>query len=515
MSDSLDPTEAEDFERVLARFHAEIERVADPEAIVCDYEARYPDRAKEFRDAVQMRQILDHSAEDDIDAYRPERLGDFRIVREISRGGMKIIYEAVQEPLERRVAVATIRKGRILSPLRERFLREQQVLAKLHQTNIVPVFAAGEDGPIQYFAMPYIEGATLSHVVHAVFEGRAKDQGGKTPPLDRLAEILIEGAEATVEETPGSAETEETPREERPISRGDLASETLPLSREYFCSVARVMAGVADSLQHAHEHGFLHRDLKPANVMVDTSEQSWLIDFGLAGFIQPSETVSSDEPDAEIAEPLTRTNQVMGTPGYMAPEQERDGQTDKLTDVWGLGVTLYELLTLRRAFPLPQDRERRDLAVTGSPQPPRRLVRGLPPDLEAICLRALRQDPAHRYQSASEFGTDLNRWLQGEPTFARPARVPRRLLVGLGATRDGPWRSWRRCLHSLLLASADWWRHKCRSRPGRDSFMILCCFRLTARRASGMDGPTKPGGWWARRRTSTATRTYAIWRPQH
>ena len=169
MSDSLGDTEFGDFDRILATFHADLDRGTDPEAIICDYEARYPDWAKEFRDAARMRQILDHSAEE-IDAFRPERLGDFRILREISRGGMKVIYEAVQEPLGRRVAVATIRKGRIISPYRERFLREQQVLARLHQTNIVPVFAAGEDGPIQYFAMPYIEGAPLSKVVGVALE---------------------------------------------------------------------------------------------------------------------------------------------------------------------------------------------------------------------------------------------------------------------------------------------------------------------------------------------------------
>jgi WD40 repeat protein len=171
--------------------------------------------------------------------------------------------------------------------------------------------------------------------------------------------------------------------------------------------------------------------------MVDTSEQSWLIDFGLAGCIQASERLRSGGQASELAEPLTQTHQMMGTPGYMAPEQERGGPTDERTDVWGLGVTLYELLTLRPAFPLRESWEQQHLADSTSPQPARSLVHGLPRDLEAICLKALQAAPDRRYPSASEFGADLKRWLKDEPTVARPARAPRRAY--LWARRNKGW----------------------------------------------------------------------------
>src|SRR5262249_61297531 len=127
------------------------------------------------------RQQTRPQAEPDI----PERLGEFRIVREIGRGGMGRIYEAEQERLKRRVAIKVIRRGRILPEARDRFLREQELLAKLHQTNIVAIHTAGEDGPLQYFAMPYIEGAALHHVVPTVWRLGTPQPGSKTPTLAR------------------------------------------------------------------------------------------------------------------------------------------------------------------------------------------------------------------------------------------------------------------------------------------------------------------------------------------
>ena len=149
-------------------------------------------------------------------------------------------------------------------------------------------------------------------------------------------------------------------------------------SREYYRSVARVMADVAESLHHAHEHEILHRDLKPAKIMVGTDERNWLIDLGLAGFPQTPDgpTVSAHAREADTA--LTSTRGVLGTPGYMAPEQEAGEHVDARTDVWGLGATLYELLTLRRAFPNQRRRESASAPSARVPTAPRSVMRQYP-----------------------------------------------------------------------------------------------------------------------------------------
>src|SRR5439155_2919578 len=151
-----------------------------------DYVVRYPELAGRIHALMEARKAV-QQARPETDPAIPERLGEFRIVREISHGGMGRIYEAVQDRLNRRVAIKVIRHGRILPEARDRFLREQEVLARLHQTNIVAIHTAGEEGQLQYFAMPYIEGAALHHVVQTVLQLETAQPGSKTPSLARLA----------------------------------------------------------------------------------------------------------------------------------------------------------------------------------------------------------------------------------------------------------------------------------------------------------------------------------------
>ena len=443
----IEPTEGtESFDEVLGRFLAELERGANREHLIRTYSLQHPDRAREFREYADLPALLDQAAER-ADEQHPARLGDFRIVREISHGGMKTVYEAIQEPLERRVAVATIRRGHILPAHRERFLREQRVLARLHQTHIVPIFAAGEAGPIQYFAMPYIEGAALHHVIQIASSTATRGADSQTPSLKKLVHHVLQPLSDN--STTCAASGGPAPQRAGPAPGGTTRESTAPapavplptprLSRDYYRSVAKVMADVAESLQHAHEHGFLHRDLKPANIMVDQDERCWLIDFGLAGLLQTPDpsTDHAELPGADDS--LTSTRGVLGTPGYMAPEQEAGESTDARTDVWGLGATLYELLTLRRAFP-DQLRGKNSAAASHRPPPaPRSVIGSIPRDLEAICLKSLRVEPGSRYQTAGEVAEDLHRWLRGEPTLAHPARAPRRTY--LWAKRNKGWAS--------------------------------------------------------------------------
>ena len=301
----------------------------DPVQLIRDNPQFTSELTEFFRACQEVDDLVQPRSADEAGEPPPERLGDFRIGKEISRGGMKIVYEAVQEPLGRRVAVATIRYGRVIPQNRERFLREQRVLAMLHETHIVPIFAAGRDGPIQYFAMPYIDGAALHEIVGTAQEWESAGRGAAMPSLQELAKRVLDK------------------RNDSAAARSPLETETVPrsrtLSREYFRSVARVMADVAQSLHYAHEHEIFHRDLKPANIMVDTDGQSWLIDFGLAGCLLGPDDQHGEGQRGDFDAPLTMTDDMLGTPAYMAPEQKQGVVRDPRVNVWGLGVTLYEL----------------------------------------------------------------------------------------------------------------------------------------------------------------------------
>jgi eukaryotic-like serine/threonine-protein kinase len=415
-------------DRVFAEFVNTLEAAEDADAVVREYEARYPHLAAEFRPLAALNRMMDRARPVPDEAV-PARLGGFRLVRRLACSGMGEVFEAVQERLQRRVAVKIIRRGRDSAGRRARFLREQRVLARLHHTHIVPILTAGEVGTLQYFVMPYIAGVPLSQVVHSAWRHESSRPGGRTPTLTELA--------GTAE--PGAAPT--PPPADTPVR----------LSSAYFRSVARVLADAARALQHTHEANLLHRDVKPANLLVEPTGQCWVIDFGLAGYLR-----RPDGPEAEETplgpDPFAVTG-VAGTPQYMAPEQWTEPKkVDARADVWGLGATLYEMLTLRRAFDGPDADAVRASALGREPVAPRRLVRNVPRDLEAVCRRALRKDPARRYPTAGAFADDLDRWLRGEPTTARPAWPLRRLA--LWARRNKGWAAALlvTCLTALLVA---------------------------------------------------------------
>jgi serine/threonine protein kinase/WD40 repeat protein len=446
MNDSLG-TPSDD-EKILANFVAALEK--DGTAAIDDFAARHPPLADEFRSLAVMGRMF-HQSRTDAEPAVPERLGEFRIVRRIGRGGMGEIYEAVQDRLKRRVAVKVIRHGKISPDSGARFLREQTILARLHQTHIVPIHTAGEHGPLQYFAMPYIEGATLSETIQAAREQQTSDPRSKTPPLGAIAgKLAADSRQRARPPAPTLASpvlpaastgdvqqaAPDTPPFDETATISTTRTEKFTLSMEYFRSAAQVLADAALALHHAHVVQILHRDVKPSNIMVDKSGQCWIIDFGLAGYVNQTRDFTPNEETIDFQpEPITSAH-IKGTPQYMAPEQF-DGQGDVRTDVWGLGVTLYELLTLRRAF---EGRGQHDISrkiQLEEPTPPRQLVPNLPADLAAICRKAMNKDAARRYSTAEDFAADLNRWLRHEPVHARPTNALRR--AWLWSKRNKGW----------------------------------------------------------------------------
>ena len=313
-----------------------------------------------------------------------DRLGDFRLVREIGRGGMGVVYEAVQESLGRRVAVKTLpaAAGLAAGDLR-RFQHEARTAALLQHPHIVPVFAVGFDRGTHFFAMRLVEGRSLAELIERPRPGRST-----RPHPDPLAVTRAEGALP-------------------PITVADPAGPWPDLPDD-----PRFLAGLAlqaaDALQHAHAAGVVHRDIKPANLLLDETGHLWVADFGLAYL-----------PGASRH---TRPGARVGTLLYMAPEQARGEPADHRADLYGLGATLYELLTRRPVVDASDHRTAVARILTEAPVPPRTLAPGVPRDLETVVLKLLAKEPHDRYPTAAALADDLRRFLAGKPVLAcRPS----------------------------------------------------------------------------------------------
>jgi WD40 repeat protein/serine/threonine protein kinase len=323
-------------------------------------------------------------------AHCPERLGDYHLLREVGRGGMGVVYEAEQRSLGRRVALKVLPIRALTETAAvERFRREARLAARLHHSNIVPVFEVGQDGDACFYAMQFIPGHSLDRVLAQL---REPGPAGTPGPITRLLCPNPGTSPPSAGAAPGRG------REGRP-------------PRLDYSAVARVGLEAAQALAYAHQRGVLHRDIKPSNLLLDESGTVWVTDFGLA----------KAEEDG-----LTRSSDMLGTLRYMAPERF-GGACDTRADIYGLGLTLYELLTLRPAFPGTDQARLMDQIRHEDPARPRALDPGVPRDLETVVLKAMDKDPARRYQTAAELADDLQRFLGDEPVRARRPTPPERL----------------------------------------------------------------------------------------
>ncbi len=321
--------------------------------------ARHP----ELRE--HLEQMLGTADLQEGDAPQPITLGDFRILREIGRGGMGVVHEAVQQSLGRRVALKLLPPLSALSPTAlARFQAEAELVARLDHPGIVRVLARGDTDGTHWLAMELIPGDSFERRIERERTARAAGQAGET---------------------------------------------------DWVPFAVNVAAQVAEALEHGHRAGVVHRDVKPGNILVRQDGTAVLTDFGLA---------------RDLAAPaLTRTGAVAGTPFYMSPEQARDGRTvTPRSDVFSLGATLYEALTLTPPFPGESTDEVIRRILTNEPPPPDRLDPRLPAELSAVVLRALDKDLGQRYPTAAAFADDLRAYLAGRPVTARRTGATRRVL---------------------------------------------------------------------------------------
>jgi serine/threonine protein kinase/streptogramin lyase len=368
-----------------------------------DYVARFPQAAELLRKVLECWQLIGLSGVGASDAA-PDGLvagvlGDFRLLRELGRGGMGVVYEAEQISLGRRVALKVLPFAATMDPRHlQRFQNEARAAAGLHHTNIVPVYYVGCERSVHFYAMQFIDGQDLASVIAQLRAVRAENSSNHK---EKEKEQAARDPDATAPALSESGQQAAT----RPIA--GLSTEPGKRSPEYFRTVARLGIQAAEALDHAHQLGIVHRDIKPANLLVDAAGQLWITDFGLA-------QMQSDTR-------LTMTGDLVGTLRYMSPEQALAKRVvvDHRTDVYSLGATFYELLTLAPAYTGSDRQELLRQIAFEEPKPVRAQDRAIPAELETIVLKAMEKNPTDRYTTAKELAEDLERYLKDEPIRAR------------------------------------------------------------------------------------------------
>ena len=312
------------------------------------------------------------------DATSPS-FGPYALKEMLGRGGQGVVFRARDTRLGRDVALKILSADACHSTrAMARFRREAEALSRLESPGLCTVYETGEQDGFPFIAMQWVRGTALSDAIR------------------REAKVLRGPSEESLDD----------PWRTRAIT----------LEPEEIRRRVETLAQLAETLHLAHESGLVHRDVKPSNIIIAESGPPVILDFGLALVTNeesPTITVSGDQ---------------LGTPAYMAPEQVqgKSNHVGRATDVYGLGVTLYEWLTLRRPFESPTREALYRQILTLPPIPPSRLLSGIARDLDVVVLTAMDKDPARRYQSAKAFADDLRRVLEFKPIAARPlGPIPR------------------------------------------------------------------------------------------
>ncbi len=459
-----------------------------------DYAAQYPQLAEGIRELFPTLAMLEQVAPSSPNCQRSEvaepdtggnlepgtleTVGEYRLLREIGRGGMGVVYEALQPSLRRRAAVKVLPPEfgrRAAAP--ERFRLEARAAAQMNHPHIVPIYEVGSDQGVLYYAMQLIRGASLDHIIKALRtlhrENCVPASGG--PPTRRTPQSKTDNDSITAaaRDAPRADDASQAavglltdfgkPDAEqlapptsaaREKATADGGRSTIKAAanlaevdtvaggprrgrrdwRPYYRNAARIVYEIAQALAYAHRQGIVHRDVKPSNVLLDFENHVWITDFGLA----KADGVG-----------LTQTGEFVGTLRYMAPERFQ-GWSDPRSDVYSLGATLYEMLAFRPCFEVNDHAATIQQVLHGEPIRLRLIYPAIPRDLETIVLKSLEKEPQHRYQSAEQLAEDLKRFLQQRPLATR--RI---------SWRDQIWRWTRRnsklaaaLLLSLLLLVA-------------------------------------------------------------
>ena len=440
------PEGPELLEKIVAHFTRQLRAGKHPS--IGKYQKKFPQLADEIEEVLASVAMIEQLKKDSDSDTHPNQgkfdsvknltqIGSYQIVREIGRGGMGVVFEGVHESLGRRVAIKVMP-----SPMMDaekhvaRFKREASSAAKLHHTNIVSVYGVGEEPGLYYYVMDYIQGTSLSN---ALFEFKHPSNESsfrpwqQTPQGSTRTSVSNSGQSTQLVNTrrdeTGSFEVHQNQDTQTYVANTAIPDHTVEMSaaqpikvitREdksavsntskirdsrYFQWVAEKGADLADALSYAHSFKFLHRDIKPSNLLLDQKGGIWITDFGLV----------KDESN-ELN--LTKTGDVIGTPQYLAPES-LEGKYDSRSEIYCLGLTLYEMVTLESAYQGNSPAEIIRAIATESPLPPRKLNPNIPLDLSTIVAKAISRDPASRYPTAEALRDDLLAFVDDRPIQAR------------------------------------------------------------------------------------------------
>ncbi len=330
-----------------------------------------------------------------------QRLGAFDIRHEIGRGGMGTVFEAWCPARQTRVAVKVLSQHIGTSEKAViRFQRESKAAAGLHHPHITPIYEQGEQHGVHYYAMELLEGPSL----HEIISDTITELAAQPVVTDPTETVALERSHAR---SGGNALRDTAPSRTSQPEFG---------TRDYYQFVVKHIAAVADALDYAHRHGVVHRDIKPHNLMFGHDQRLRITDFGLARI--------SEEPG------VTVTGEIIGSPLYMSPEQvtTKPDELDHRTDIYSLGATMYEWLTLKPPYP-GETRERVITMIMNSePMLLRIHCSNIPVDLETICMKSIARDRDKRYRHAADMRDDLLRFMDHRPIKARRANLGERLI---------------------------------------------------------------------------------------
>lgn len=398
------PSDDQLLETVVETFTSQLRQGKHPS--IASYQQQHPHLADEIHELLSsvamIEQLKTPTADGNSlnrrlnDTLQIQQLGDYKLLREIGRGGMGIVFEAIHQSLGRQVAIKILPNRSTDNQKQvDRFRREAQAAARLHHTHIVSVFGVGFDQGHHYYVMEYVDGTSLKQTIqHLPF---CVGNPTTTAPDTQTTQDDLE---------PVSCDPNGREQSSQKAGSVRLNSETafVPEPGREQTWALEAIDGIADALDHAHQNRLLHRDIKPANLLVDPSGTVRLTDFGLAKHLELSD--------------LTQTGDLVGTPQYLPPEA-LEGRYDARSEVYALGLVLYELITGRAAFEPTSAAGMLHQITTSRPRSPRQFRPDISRDLEVVIQKAIAREPEDRYQTAAAFRDDLRSLLQDRPISAR------------------------------------------------------------------------------------------------
>ena len=299
-------------------------------------------------------------------------IGDFRLVREVGRGGMGIVYEAQQLSLDRCVALKVLPFAAALDVRQlQRFKNEAHAAALLHHPHIVPIYSVGCADGVHFYSMQFIPGRSLAEMIQSMRRSAGKKDADPDRQKTQADSAGTKGSPVRAVSTM-NGDIGSTTRVDLPATRARMAWRT-----DFIRRAAEMGIAAAEALEHAHQLGVVHRDIKPANLLLDNRGHLWITDFGVA-LLRRSDG-------------MTTTGELVGTLRYMSAEQagSQPGMVDHRTDIYSLGATLFELLTLEPVYDSTDPNQLLQQIASEEPRSPRSLAPDVPVDLELIVLKAL------------------------------------------------------------------------------------------------------------------------------